>query len=67
VIEVNGKASRVAPGESVSKLLASLRLAADARGVAVAVDGEVVPRSDWDTFAVNDSARVEILGAMQGG
>ena len=39
----------------------------DARGVAVAVDGEVVPRTVWDTFAIADGARVEVLTAMQGG
>jgi sulfur carrier protein len=35
--------------------------------VAVAVDGEVVPRASWDTFAIRESARVEVLRAMQGG
>ena len=39
----------------------------DERGVAVAVDGEVVPRDDWDSFAPAPQARVEVLKAMQGG
>jgi len=38
-----------------------------ARGVAVAVDGEVVPRAAWSTFALPEHARVEVLTAMQGG
>ena len=42
-------------------------LDADARGVAVAVDGEVVPRADWGSFALAQDARVEVLTAMQGG
>ena len=37
------------------------------RGVAVAVDAEVVPRGAWATFAVADGARVEVLIAVQGG
>ena len=41
--------------------------APDARGVAVAVDGEVVPRAGWSTFAIPEGARVEVLTAMQGG
>jgi thiamine biosynthesis protein ThiS len=31
------------------------------------VDGEVVPRAVWDSFALGDGARVEVLTAMQGG
>jgi sulfur carrier protein len=37
------------------------------RGVAVAVDGEVVPRDDWSSTALGDGARVEVLAAIQGG
>ena len=56
------------PGEqTVAGLLRVLELAPDARGVAVAVDGEVVPRAGWSNFAIPDGARVEVLTAMQGG
>lgn len=37
------------------------------RGFAVAVDGEVVPRGAWAASALADGARVEIVGAVQGG
>ena len=37
------------------------------RGVAVAVNDEVVPRSRWDKTALRDHDRVEILTASQGG
>ena len=37
------------------------------RGMAVAVDAEVVPRSSWSTTQVSDGARVEIVTAVQGG
>jgi len=49
----------------VEAVLASLEL--PHRGVAVAVDAEVVPRGEWETFAVADGARVEVLIAVQGG
>ncbi len=39
----------------------------DGRGVAVAVDAEVVPRSRWDSTELADGQRVEVLGAIQGG
>ncbi len=67
MIRVNGNVSQVSPGQPVSTVLAELKLSADLRGIAVAVNGEVIPRSDWDTYTLSDSARVEVLGAMQGG
>jgi sulfur carrier protein len=67
MILLNGQRSDLRPGETVAAVLARLDLAADAPGVAVAVDGEVVGRHDWGTFALPDEARVEVLTAMQGG
>jgi sulfur carrier protein len=67
VILVNGQRSDVCAGESIAAVLARLEVAPDARGVAVAVDGEVVPRARWASFALPDHARVEVLTAMQGG
>jgi len=67
VIILNGERSEVLPGETVAQALRRLGLAADARGVAVAVDGEVVPRARWQTFELRDDARLEVLTAMQGG
>jgi sulfur carrier protein len=67
MILLNGQRSELHAGETVADALAHLGLALDARGVAVAVDGEVVPRSGWESFALPADARVEVLGAMQGG
>jgi sulfur carrier protein len=67
VIVLNGERSQVHPGETVAELLAGMGLDADARGIAVAVDGEVVPRASWGSFALEQDARVEVLTAMQGG
>jgi sulfur carrier protein len=67
MIVVNGDESDLAAGETVAAVLARLGLALDARGVAVAVDGEVVPRSAWPSYGLADGARVEVLTAMQGG
>lgn len=67
MIVLNGKRSDVAAGETIVAVLARLGLEADARGVAVAVDDEVVPRAAWKSFALGEHARVEVLTAMQGG
>jgi sulfur carrier protein len=65
MITVNGDPSAVRPGTTVSALLRDL--AAPDRGVAVAIDGEVVPRGAWDATAVPDDVRVEVVMAVQGG
>jgi sulfur carrier protein len=67
MIVLNGQHSELSAGETVAHVLARLGLESDARGVAVAVDGEVVPRAAWATFALPEHARVEVLTAMQGG
>jgi sulfur carrier protein len=67
VIVLNGESSEVPPGETVAELLLGMGLDARARGIAVAVDGEVVPRASWESFALEQDARVEVLTAMQGG
>ncbi len=67
MITVNGTRSEVPPGETLCDVLARLALEPDARGVAIAVDGEVVPRARWATFTLIDDAHVEVLTAMQGG
>jgi sulfur carrier protein len=35
--------------------------------VAVALDGEVVPRGEWDTTELRDGQQLEVLHAVQGG
>jgi sulfur carrier protein len=68
VIRLNGhERDDVAAGETLVAVLARLQLPLDARGVAIAVDGEVVPRASWPSFQLRDEARVEVLTAMQGG
>ena len=67
MIVLNGEPADVPAGETVAAVIARLGLSAEARGVAVAVDGEVVPRGGWDSYALPEDARVEVLTAMQGG
>jgi sulfur carrier protein len=67
MIELNGERTEMDPDATVASVLAQLGVSALARGVAVAVDGEVVPRVRWDTYRLGPDARVEVLTAMQGG
>jgi sulfur carrier protein len=66
-IVVNGRPQALAAGETIARLLELLDVGADARGVAVAVAGEVVPRGQWQTRTLAPGDRVEVVRAVQGG
>ena len=62
---INGEPTELESGATVEAVLASLEL--PDRGVAVAVDAEVVPRGEWPAHKLSEGARVEVLRAIQGG
>jgi sulfur carrier protein len=64
---LNGAETELADGATVESALAELDLPGAGRGVAVAVDAEVVPRGQWPAHELHDGARVEVLRAIQGG
>ncbi|HEX6688306.1 MAG TPA: sulfur carrier protein ThiS [Solirubrobacterales bacterium] len=66
-IELNGEPRELPPGATLADAVRASGADADARGVAVALDGEVVPRAQWDSTALADGQRVEVLAAIQGG
>jgi thiazole synthase len=66
-ITVNGEVREVEAGASVASVVEMLDVAPGARGVAVALDGEVVPRAEWDSTALAEGHSVEVLAAIQGG
>jgi sulfur carrier protein len=66
-VVLNGSDAELAEGATVLTAVEALDLPASGRGVAVAVDAEVVPRTQWDTHELNEGARIEVLRAIQGG
>ena len=64
-LTVNGESRTVAEPANVHDLLHGM--AAARSGVAVAVNGDVVPRSAWQQRILRDGDAVEILTAVQGG
>ena len=68
-VTINGTDHELSDGARVEDAIAAsgAQLDASRRGVAVAVDGEVVPRAEWGTRELGEGARVEVLTAMQGG
>jgi sulfur carrier protein len=67
IVSVNGQERTLEGGATVAELVESMGARADGRGVAVAVEGEVVPRSSWATTELTEGAQVEVLIAVQGG
>lgn len=65
-IRCNGQTREVPDGATVADLVAEL-VPGDPRGTAVAVDGEVVTRSEWAATVLPADADVEVLRAVQGG
>ena len=66
IIQVNGK-SEALSAERLARLLADKGIDADARGVAVALNGAVVPRAAWGRTPLRAGDAIEIVRAKQGG
>lgn len=64
-VSVNGERTQLEPGTTLAELLERRDNAH--RGVAVAVDGELVRRGVWAEHVLTDGARLEVLSAVPGG
>ena len=67
IIELNGRRAELPEGASVGQAVAAADADGARRGVAVAVEGEVVPRGEWDVTRLSEGQAVEIVRAIQGG
>ena len=66
-VQINGERRELAAGATLDEAVREAGAPEGGRGVAVAVDGEVVPRGDWAVVPLRDGQRVEVLHAVQGG
>ncbi len=64
-VSVNGAPAELDDATTVTQLVA--QRAPDARGVAVARNGTVVPRSAWSQTELESGDAVEVLSATAGG
>ena len=64
-ITVNGKSRQAADQLKLDELVREI--SDRSTGIAVALNGEVVPRSSWPAARLRDGDRVEVLTAAQGG
>jgi thiazole synthase len=66
-VELNGDRVELPEGATVATAVERSGAAPEGRGVAVAVDGDVVPRSQWEQTELAEGQSVEVLAAIQGG
>ena len=67
MVELNGRPTEVAENASVADAVVAAGIATAKRGIAAAVNGEVVPRSEWESVMLAEGAQVEVVQAVQGG
>ncbi|MDR1758489.1 MAG: sulfur carrier protein ThiS [Bacteroidales bacterium] len=64
-VKLNDQTYEVSAGTALSTWLSGLGYFAD--GIAVAVNGEIVPKSTWDSFFLTDNADILVIHAVAGG
>jgi sulfur carrier protein len=64
-VTVNGEPRDLAPGVTLADVVS--QVTESAKGIAAALNGEVVPRRAWPDTPLAEGAQVEIVTAVQGG
>ncbi len=64
-IWVNGREFDVRSGMVLSQLLKELDI--EGRGIAVEIDREIVPRSQYEDYVLREGNRIEIVQMVGGG
>ncbi len=62
---INGQPREVDKAISICELL--ILLNTGPKGVAVAAQGRIVPRSQWETYILSDSEEITLITATCGG
>ena len=66
-VVVNGVATELRDGANVADAVVAVRPGLPDRGIAVAVNGDVVPKSAWSDTRLSPTDKVEVLTAVAGG
>ena len=67
LVTINGEQRELEPAATVAGVVRSMTGAPQGRGLAVALSGEVVPRTLWSSTELADGDQIEIVIAVQGG
>lgn len=66
-ITVNGEQRSFDDTVNIASVLKELGIQVDQQGVAVAVNGEIVTRADWQSAVISSGDQIEVVRAIQGG
>jgi sulfur carrier protein len=66
-IRLNGEPVDLTDGATIAEAVAAAGANGDRRGIAVALEGEVVPRGQWEDTTLREGQVVEVVRAIQGG
>lgn len=66
-IIVNGQEHTVPEGMTLEEFLSTKRISKEDKGIAVAVNDTVVPKSNWASVRIEEGDQIEIVRAVQGG
>ncbi len=66
VLFINNQKKEFSGRLSIVQLVQDLQLQSG-RGLALAVNDQVVPKSEWETYSLNELDKVTIIRATQGG
>jgi sulfur carrier protein len=67
IVELNGQPVELQAGATVADAVIEAGADGERRGVAVAVDGEVIRRAEWEQTRLRPDQHVEVVHAAQGG
>jgi sulfur carrier protein len=67
IVQVNGRPEELPEGSTVADVVKLVGVDGQRRGVAVAVDGEVVRSADWERTKLSERQTLEVVRAVQGG
>ena len=67
IVALNGRPARLPDGATVADAVREAGANGEGRGVAVAVNGEVVRRGEWSKTKLESNQSVEVVHAVQGG
>ena len=67
LLTVNGQEQSVDDASTLLDLLIEMNFNAEQKGIAVAVNAEVIARAMWSDMRLYNGDRVDIIHAVQGG
>ena len=66
-VTLNGEPKQLGDAATLADAVTYAGGGTDRRGLAAALDGEIVPRSEWASTPLTEGAEIEVVAAIQGG